>query len=142
MANKLRIVLDTNIVVRAVSGNSLASFVFDFLFKQDFILCVSNDILLEYEEKLTELYDKEVADLVISSLVLLPNVEHISIYFDMRLIAPDADDDKFVNCVFAANADYLVSDDRHFRVLPTIPFPKITCLTYIEFKQLLLGAEK
>ncbi|NUQ25919.1 MAG: putative toxin-antitoxin system toxin component, PIN family [Saprospiraceae bacterium] len=132
-----RVVLDTNVIVRAVSGRSFASYVFDALFKQGFTLCVSTEILLEYEEKLAEIYDKEIADLVISALILLPNVEHVSIYFDMRLIDSDADDDKFVNCVFAANADYLVSDDRHFRVLPTIAFPKITCLTYIEFKRLL-----
>jgi predicted nucleic acid-binding protein len=83
-------------------------------------------------------YDQEVAELVVSSLLMLPNVQHTTVYFDLRLIAPDADDDKFVNCVFAANADYLISDDRHFRLLLKIPFPKIVCLTYDEFKQMLL----
>ena len=138
MTDKLRGVLDTNIIIRAVSGRSLASFVFESLFNQDFILCISTDILLEYEEKLSEIYDQEVAELVVSSLLMLPNVQHTAVYFDLRLIAPDADDDKFVNCVFAGNADYLISDDRHFRLLLKIPFPKIVCLTYDEFKQMLL----
>ena len=94
--------------------------------------------MLEYEEKLTQIYDEEIAELVISTLLLLPNVQQTTVYFDMRLIVPDADDDKFVNCAFSSNADYLVSDDRHFRALSTIPFPKIACLTYEQFKQLLL----
>jgi len=138
MSDQLRVVLDTNILVRAVSGRSLTSFVFDSLFNQEFTLCISTDILLEYEEILTKIYDQEVAELVISILLLLPNVQQTTVYFDMRLIVRDADDDKFVNCAFSSNVDYLVSDDRHFRVLSTIPFPKIACLTYEQFKVLLL----
>ncbi|MBI5915878.1 MAG: putative toxin-antitoxin system toxin component, PIN family [Bacteroidetes bacterium] len=134
MPNQLRVVLDTNILIRAVSGRSLTSFVFESLFNQAFTICVSTDILLEYEEKLTEIYDEEIAELVISTLLLLPNVQQTTVYFDMRLIVPDADDDKFVNCAFSSNADYLVSDDRHFRSLSAIPFPRIACLTYEQFK--------
>ena len=141
MSKKLRVVLDTNVIVRAVSGRSMASIIFDALFKQEYILCVSTDILLEYEEKLAEIYDQEVAELVMSSLVLLPNIEQTTIFFDLRLIAQDADDDKFVNCVFAANADHLISDDRHFRSLIKIPFPRISCLSYDEFKLLLSTVE-
>ncbi len=137
MPTKLRIVLDTNILVRAVSGRSLNSFVFDSLFNQEFILCVSTEILLEYEETLSEIYDNEIAELVISSILMLPNVEQTSIYFDLRLIVHDADDDKFANCAFSSNADYLVSDDRHFRVLSNLPFPKIYCLKFDEFKKMM-----
>ena len=137
MTDKLKIVIDTNIIVRAVSGRSLTSFVFDALFRQEFILCLSTEISLEYEEKLSQIYDTETAELVISVLLMLPNVEKINIYFDFRLIVPDADDDKFINCTVSANADYLVSDDKHFRVLSKIQFPKIECLTYEDFRRVL-----
>lgn len=73
MQNKLRIVLDTNILVRAVSGRSLSSKIFEALFNQEFTLCLSNEILLEYEEKLTQIYDRETAELVLAALQLLPN---------------------------------------------------------------------
>jgi predicted nucleic acid-binding protein len=46
----MRIVLDTNILVRAVSGRSMNSKVFDYLFNQEYTLCISTEILLEYEE--------------------------------------------------------------------------------------------
>ncbi|HRK79829.1 MAG TPA: putative toxin-antitoxin system toxin component, PIN family [Saprospiraceae bacterium] len=140
MADRLKVVIDTNIIVRSISGKSLASFVFDALLKQEFILCLSTEILLEYEEKLSQIYDQETAELVMSVLLMLPNVEKVNIYFDFRLIAPDADDDKFINCMVSANADYLVSDDRHFRVLSRIQFPKIECLTYEDFKRILPGS--
>ena len=40
---------------------------------------------------------------------------------------------KFVDCAFAANAEYLVSDDKHFKILDRIPFPQINLLKMEEF---------
>jgi predicted nucleic acid-binding protein len=37
----------------------------------------------------------------------------------------DADDNKFVDCAVASNADYLVTHDRDFDVLKNVPFPKV-----------------
>jgi uncharacterized protein len=133
----LRIVIDTNILVRAVSGRSLSSKIFDALFNQQFTLCVSTDILLEYEEILTRIYDASTAELVIAALLVLPNVTRTEIFYDLRLIAADADDDKFVNCAFAANAHFIVTDDRHFKVLKSIKFPAFKVLSYEDFKALL-----
>jgi uncharacterized protein len=139
MANTpLRVVIDTNIIVRAVSGGSLSSSVFDALLNQQYILCVSTEILLEYEEKLIQIYNTEIAELVIGTLMVLPNVIRTEIYFDMRMIAHDADDDKFVNCAFASNAHFIVTEDRHFKVLSTIDFPKLSVLKFHEFKLLLM----
>ncbi|MBP5502383.1 MAG: PIN domain-containing protein, partial [Bacteroidales bacterium] len=56
-------------------------------------------------------------------------------HFRMQLITADPDDNKFVDCAFAAGADYLVSEDRHFDVLRTIPFPKLNLVTLDEFLQ-------
>jgi uncharacterized protein len=139
MANlPLRIVINTNIIVRAVSGNSLSSSIFDALLNQKFTLYVTTEILLEYEEKLTQIYNSEIAELVMGTLLILPNVIRTEVYFDMRLIIHDVDDDKFVNCAFASNAHFIVTEDRHFKVLEKIDFPTINILKFQEFKQLLL----
>ncbi|WP_366145465.1 PIN domain-containing protein [Methylovulum sp.] len=45
----------------------------------------------------------------------------------------DKDDNKFVDCAVAGNADFLVSNDRHFNVLKTIEFPKLQVFTIFEF---------
>lgn len=61
----------------------------------------------------------------------------MSPYFNWRLIETDHDDDKFVDCAFAANATYIVSNDKHLEVLKKVPFPKIPVLKLIQFLQLL-----
>ena len=139
--NDIRVVVDTNIIIRAVSGRSLTNFVFDYLFHQNYTLCVSTEILLEYEEKLIQIYDEEVAELIISALTVLPNILKTDIYFNLQLIANDADDDKFVNCAFASNAHFIASDDKHFDILSKIDFPKINVLKYSEFRDFLLRNE-
>jgi uncharacterized protein len=133
----LRVVIDTNIIVRAVSGRSLSSKIFDALLNQEFNLYVSTEILLEYEEILIRMYDAETAELVIATLMVLPNVIRNEIYYDLRLIVADADDDKFVNCAFAANAHYIVSDDNHFKILKEIQFPSFKVLKFDVFNTLL-----
>ena len=49
----------------------------------------------------------------------------------------DEDDNKFVDCAFAANADFIVTNDAHFNVLNTIDFPSIPILSIDKFKSLL-----
>ena len=48
----------------------------------------------------------------------------------------DADDNKFVYCAIASGADFIISEDRAFRILKKIPFPKVSCLTIAEFAKL------
>lgn len=69
----------------------------------------------------------EVAKNVVGLLLKSKNVEFVSPYFNWRLIEADHDDDKFVDCAFAANATYIVSNDKHLDVLKKVPFPKNTC---------------
>lgn len=51
----------------------------------------------------------------------------------MELITADPDDNKFVDCAFAVGAEYLVSEDAHFKVLHRIAFPKLNLVTLDEF---------
>ena len=65
------------------------------------------------------------------------NVEFIQPYFKFHLIEADHDDDKFVDCAFAADAAYIVSDDKHFNILEKVVFPKIFVLRLREFMKIL-----
>ena len=100
-------------------------------------MCLSNDILTEYEEIIAMKTSAEVAKNVVGLLLKSKNVEFVSPYFNWRLIETDHDDDKFVDCAFAANATYIVSNDKHLEVLKKVPFPKIPVLKLIQFLQLL-----
>ena len=54
-------------------------------------------------------------------------------HFRLGLITEDPDDNKFVDCAFASNADYLVSDDKHFGLLRKMPFPRINLVSMSDF---------
>ena len=102
-----------------------------------YVLCVSTDILEEYAEIITEKMSVQVATNVIHLLLESSFVELVNPYFRLQLIASDHDDNKFVDCAFAANATYIVSDDKHYDVLKDIDFPKILVLKLKEFLGLL-----
>lgn len=134
---RLRIVLDTNALLRCVSKRSSFAYVVNRLYAEEYELYVSNDILLEYEEKIGDLFDEQTATETLTSFDLLENVVPITVDFYLRTIPKDADDNKFVDCAFACNAHYLVTNDKHYNVLKSLPFPSINVITLEEFAELL-----
>lgn len=137
----IRVVLDTNVLLRCISRRSEYAIVLNKLYEKNYELCISTDILLEYEEKIAEIFSEETAELLIGALSLMDNVKKFDIHFRLNLITVDADDNKFSDCAFASNAHYIVTDDRHFNILKTILFPSLHVLKLAEFKELLLSPE-
>ena len=132
-----RIVLDTNCLISSLSKRGQYYAVWKGLQNGEYILCVSTDILNEYAEIITQKMSVDVAIHVIHLLLESEYVELINPYFRLQLIEVDHDDDKFVDCAFAANATYIVSDDKHYDVLKEIDFPKLLVLKLKEFLGLL-----
>ncbi len=133
----MKVVLDTNIILGSISPFSKYRLVMDRFEKGDYVLCLTTDIMLEYEEKLAEIFNPTVAELFTGGLLLKKNVEFTKVFFNWRLIYPDMDDNKFVDCAIAANVHYLVTNDRDYNVLKNIEFPKITMRKMEEFMELL-----
>lgn len=133
----LKVVLDTNAILRSISRRSAFSIVLDKLYDGAFELYLTNDVLLEYEEKITDIFSKETAELIVGALTLLPNVKKVDIFYHLYLIDTDKDDNKFSDCAFAGNVHYLVTNDKHFNVLGSISFPSINVITLEAFKDLL-----
>lgn len=132
-----RIVLDTNCLLASISSKSENFRVWKDFQAGRFILCVSNEILEEYQEIISRKTNPAVAENVVNAIVESEFVEFIDPQFHLGLIVADHDDDKFVDCAFAANATYIVSDDSHFDVLKTIEFPQLLVLKLKEFLDLL-----
>jgi len=126
----MRIVIDTNILLVSISSNSEFRWVFDSLLDEHFTRCVTTGILIEYEEILGKHMGKELASTVLQIIENAPNVEFITKYFSWNLITADPYDNKFVDCIISGNAKYLVSHDRHFKVLETIGFPKVDVIAF------------
>ena len=141
MPDQERIVLDTNCLVASLSRHSKYYPVWRGLQTGKYVMCLSYDILEEYEEIIGLKTTPEVARNVISLLLKCKNVEFVSPYFKWRLIEADHDDDKFVDCAFAANATFIVSDDKHFEILGNIAFPKISVIKLQQFLESLTEFE-
>lgn len=97
---------------------------------------MSNEILLEYQEVLGRKANVEIAQNVINFIDTHPATFRTSIYFQFDLISEDPDDNKFVDCAISANADFLVSNDAHFRRLKEIEFPRVAVLSLDEFSSM------
>ena len=132
----MKVVIDTNIVIKMIRPNSPCFWIRKALERQQLTLCVTTDILEEYEEILAEFYDQRTVDLFFDALDLLPNVQFVSKYFFFRLIPQDQDDEKFADCAIATNAHYLVTNDKHFNPLKKLPFPIVQIVNENEFQDI------
>jgi len=133
MKDRLKVVLDTNVLLVSISSKSKYHWIYDKLVADEYDLFITNEILMEYEEIISQKYNSSVARSIIKSLLILPNVYKISIYFNWNLIEKDTDDNKFVDCVINSNSHLLVTNDRHFQVLKNIDFPKIEVTSINDF---------
>ncbi len=134
---QLKIVLDTNCLLQSISRRSVYAVVIDKLMESAFDLYITNDILMEYDEKVSEIFSRETAELITGAMSLLQNVKKIEVYFQFNLITADPDDNKFADCAFAANVHYLVTNDKHFNILKSITFPIINIINLDELKIML-----
>lgn len=124
-SRNMNIVLDTNVLVMSLSLRNEYSRIWESFVKGDYTLCLSNDIMEEYEEVISRNINPKVARIVISYLLILPNVRFLDPHYSFGLIKTDVDDNKFVDCAICANARYIVSEDHHFDVLKKCSFPKV-----------------
>ena len=120
-----RIVLDTNCLLPSISCRSRYYPVWDRFICGEYDLCVTTEILAEYEEIVGRMTSPVVARLVVEAILRSPNTLRIEASFRFGLITEDPDDNKFVDCAIVANAECVVTNDSHFDVLATIPFPSV-----------------
>jgi uncharacterized protein len=133
----LKIVLDTNIIISSLSKNSRYHIVIESLLQGRYSVSVNNDILLEYEEKITEKYGLIYAEAFITALLQSTIAEKVIVDFNLYLIKSDPDDNKFADVAFCSNTNYIVSNDRHFNELTKYEFPIIKVINIDEFVSLL-----
>ena len=127
------IVLDTNCLLASLSRNKEEYVIWKSLQDGKYNLCVTNEILSEYTEVLQRNISPTVAENVMFLLLNLDNVVFIDTYFQFNLITTDPDDNKFVDCAIAANAKFIVTNDKHFNELDIVDFPKVEHITIAEF---------
>lgn len=127
------IVLDTNCLLMSIPQHSPYRIVWNQFLLGKFVLCVSNEILEEYQEILASKTTPSIASNVVSIMLNAPNIRLVTPYYRFALITTDPDDNKFVDCAIASGADCLVTNDTHFKILTQTPFPKVSTLSLQEF---------
>lgn len=128
-----RICLDTNCLLMTLPSKSPYHKVWTDFLNGDIELCVSTEILLEYEEILSVHASPYLAHVVIETLTNKENLIRVEPNWHFQLIKADPDDNKFVDCAICGQAEYIVSNDGHFKVLHEIDFPAVTLLTLQQF---------
>ena len=135
----MRIVLDTNSLVQCIGRHSIYRDVWLSVLHGRNTLCVSNEILFEYEEILKRLFNCQFAETVIDAFMESGHVELINPAFHFNLITTDPDDNKFVDCAIQANARYIVTNDHHYDVLQHIDFPRVGIIKLTDFLLMIHG---
>ena len=106
MQNK-KIVLDTNCLLVYISKYGEAYPVWRGFLDGRYTLCVSTEILDEYEEIIASMTTPDIARNVVDTILKRRNVLRVDPYYHWHIITADPDDNKFVDCAFAANATYI-----------------------------------
>ena len=100
-------------------------------------LCVNTEILHEYEEILTQKTTHLIANNIVETIARLHTTYYQETYIHFDLIKEDVDDNKFVDCAIASGAKYIVTNDNHFAVLQSIPWPRLEVINIKDFLKML-----
>lgn len=132
-----KIVLDTNCLLPILGTQSRYNFLFTAFLECRYTLCVSTEILLEYEEILRQKASATAADLFLKVIARSQNVVRKDPYFHLGLVKQDYDDNKFVDCAFVCQADIIVTNDSHFNDVAASPFPIFKVMSLDTFAEMM-----
>lgn len=110
--------------------------IFDGIRSGEITVLISNEVLSEYFEILSLKTTEEIARNVTEFFINSPFVEQIEPHFRWNIITIDPDDNKYVDLAVAGNALFLVSNDKHFRILRELEFPEVNLINASDFLDL------
>ena len=134
----MRIVLDTNCLIQIVGRNTAYHKIFQEILAGRLTLLLSKEVVLEYEEIFSSKISPEFSGFLIKALLENPFIDKVEIFYQWNLISQDADDNKFIDLGLNGNADYLITNDKHFNLVKSISFPTLKIITIKDFSDLWL----
>lgn len=133
----MKIVMDTNCLISCIGKKSLYRNVFDAFLENKFILCVNNEIILEYEEAFSRFWGADVTNNIMGLFEASNNFEEVLVHYNWQLVKKDADDNKFIDTYIASKSNILISNDSSITSLKNNTFPPLNILTLQEFSNIL-----
>ncbi|SEN29614.1 putative toxin-antitoxin system toxin component, PIN family [bacterium A37T11] len=125
--------MDSNVLVSIIGKKSRLRPIWDAFIAGHYSIAVSEDILKEYEEILQEHSAPGAHEYVMEIFTESPDVFFQNVYYNWNIIPADADDNKFFDVAVAANADLIVTNDRHFDAVKNLTFPKVNIASADDF---------
>lgn len=136
MGTRLKVVLDTNVYVSALGWRGKEHRIFRKCVAGEVALYLSYEILQEIERVLTYPKFGFTEEERKSFLRLIRQVGRVVMPLEgVHRITDDPSDDKFLTCAIAAEADVIVSGDRHLLRLGS--FRRVRIVSPREFLNLL-----
>lgn len=132
-----RVVLDTNIMLQIIPSKSDYHYIWEKILGGEIVVCVSTEILYEYEEILSQRIPHDIVLQILYNIENHPKTIKVSNYVRWNVVEADADDNKYVDCAVAAGAKILVSDDKHLRILKKKVPPLVDLKTLQEYHEYL-----
>jgi putative PIN family toxin of toxin-antitoxin system len=129
----MKVVIDSNVLLVALGKRSKYRLIWDAFIEGKYKLIISQAIVHEYEEILNLYSAPGAAELVLETFLESPDIMFKRIYYSWHAIGSDPDDNKFFDVSVAANADYLVTNDTHFKEAESLPFPKVAIISVDQF---------
>ena len=127
----MRIIIDTNILISGLYFYGLPKKLLREIDFEKFNLCVNDEIIFEYIDKIDNKFskskyilDKDLRQKVFGSFKSFEKVSDLQICRDPK-------DDKFINCAIDAKAIYIVSGDNDLLTIKN--FAGIEIVTAREF---------
>jgi len=113
-----RLVVDTNIIVSSFLSSGPPRVILNRIRDRQDLLCVSRAVLREYLEVLTRA--GVARELLEALLSVFQDPQRVMLLLPSRrltVVREDPADDMFLECALEAEADYIISGDRHLRRL-------------------------
>lgn len=116
----MKVCVDTNVLLQARAATHPFGVILDaFVFGQ-MQWAVSNSIIQEYREIITNRCGQVAWDALFQ---LLQNLETRGVleqavpHYQFQIVVNDPDDNKFTDCAITVHADYVITEDKHFAPL-------------------------
>ena len=135
----MTVILDSNVLLVAIGKSSKFRPIWERFVQGKIQIGLTQDILQEYEEVLQEHSAPGAFEIVANIFAESPDVFFKHIYYKWNIITADPDDNKFFDAAVACNADYLVTNDKHFDIVKTIKFPNVSVFSADQFLKIIEG---
>lgn len=96
----MKVVIDTNCLLSCIGKKSIYRNVFDAFLENKFIICVNNEIMLEYEETFDRFWGTEVTNNLLGLFESSDNFEQVIVNYNWELISKDTDDNKIRRYIY------------------------------------------